>query len=312
MAVIETDAAFQDWMRAGQVAAQALEVGRAECVEGAALVDICATVEDFIRARGFGLAFPCTTSVNSCAAHYTPDHGDPYRLQKGDLVKLDCGAELRGALSDNAISIEVGNENRHTGLIKAARACLDTAISILGPNCNLGDVGSAIELTARDHGFRTIQNLTGHSLEPYNLHAGLTVPNVGMRIKRRPRIGDVIACEPFVTDGSAARVGDSGPGNIYHFQRAAPQRMPSAKRLLGTIQQRHPKLPFAERWVTDVIDEKKLKFNMAQLQKVGVLKHYPALSEASGGMVSQREATLIITEDGCVVSTDAAGPKIIQ
>ncbi len=311
MPVIEDDATFQKWLQAGTVAAQALETGAAACKEGLPIVELVEIVEAQIQQAGLGMAFPCTASLNECAAHYTPDHADDYRLQAGDLVKLECGAELDGALSDNAITIEVGSGGQHTELIKASEACLETAVSILGPNCNLGDVGAAIELTAKEHGFKTIQNLTGHSLERFNLHAGLTVPNVGMKIKRRPRIGDVLACEPFVTDGTAARVGDSGPGNIYHFQRQAPQRLPAAKKLASAIQQRHPKLPFAERWIKDVIDPKKLRFNLSQLQKATVIKHYPALSEMSGGMVSQREATLIITEDGCVVATDPAGPKVV-
>lgn len=312
MAAIEDDATFQKWLRAGQVAAQALDVGKQLATPGRALVDVVTAMEKHVLDAGFGMAFPATASLNSCAAHYTPDHADATVLQDGDLVKLDCGAELDGCLSDNALTVEVGTGQHHTELIKASAACLETAISIIGPNCNLGDVGAAIEMTAADHGFKTIQNLTGHSLEPYNLHAGLTVPNVGMKIKRRPRIGDVLACEPFVTDGQNARVGDSGPGNIYHFQRQMPQRLPTTKRLASAIQQRHPKLPFSERWLTDVIDPKKLKFNLAQLQKVGAIKHYPALSETSGGMVSQTEATLIITEDGCVVSTDPRGPQIIE
>ncbi len=310
VAVIEDDETYQKWLRAGQVAAQALEVGRELCTPGRPVIEVVTAVEEFIREKGFGTAFPCTVSLNNIAAHWTPTHDDTRVLEVGDVAKLDCGAELDGALSDNAISVEVGNTNSHTELIEASRACLQTAIEIIGPNCNLGDVGAAIELTANDLGFKTIQNLTGHSLETYNLHAGLTVPNVGMKIHRRPRIGDVLACEPFVTDGTAGRVIDAGLGNIYHFQRVRPLRLPTAKRLAGGIQKRFPKLPFAERWCTDMIEPNKLGFNLAQLQKGTLIKHYPALGEASGGQVSQTEACLIITEDGCVVSTDPKGTLV--
>jgi len=178
-------------------------------------------------------------------------------------------------------------------------------MAIIGPNVDLGTVGAAIELTARDFGFRTIQNLTGHSLEPWNLHAGLTVPNCTMKVHRRPRIGDVLACEPFVTSGAAGRVENSGPGNIYHFQRSRPLRLPSAKKLLGHVERHHPRLPFAERWLTGALEPQKLGFNLLQLQKETALKHYPALSEASSGLVAQAEATLLITEDGCVATTRA-------
>jgi methionyl aminopeptidase len=308
--VVETRETYDAWMRAGAAAADALQYGRKLCVPGARIVDVVQAVEEHIRKAGFGLAFPCTASVNHVAAHYTPTHDDMTVLKEGDLVKVDCGAELGGALSDNALTVEVGagSDGRHKRLIEASEACLKEAISILGPNVDLGTVGAAIELTARDFGFKAIQNLTGHSLESFNLHAGLTVPNVTMKVNRRPRIGDVLACEPFVTDGVAGRVENSGPGNIYHFQRSRPLRLPSAKTLLAAIEKRHPRLPFAERWLTDALEPHKLGVNLLQLQKEALLKHYPALSEASGGMVAQTEATLIVTEDGCAVTTKPSVP----
>ncbi|MCA1819304.1 MAG: type II methionyl aminopeptidase [Halobacteriales archaeon] len=307
MAVVESAEVYGKWMAAGRVAAEALLYGKTLCVPGARLVEVVDAVEARIRGAGLGLAFPCTLSVNQVAAHFTPTHDDPAALADGDVVKIDCGAEMDGALSDNALTVEVGANGKgiHQRLIECSEACLREAIEIIGPNVDLGTVGAAIELTARDFGFRPIQNLTGHSLETFNLHAGLTVPNVNMKVSRRPRIGDVLACEPFVTNGEAGRVENSGPGNIYHFQRSRPLRLPTMKKLLGEVERKHPKLPFAERWLTKAIEPNKLGFNLQQLQKEALLKHYPALSEASGGMVAQTEATLVVTEDGCVVTTKA-------
>jgi methionyl aminopeptidase len=301
--VVQDPETLGNWLKAGQVAADALLLGKRLAVPGARVVDVAAAVEQNIRDQGLGQAFPCTLSIDACAAHYTPTHDDMTVLKEGQVVKIDCGAELGGALSDNALTVEVGGGDRHKRLIEASEACLKEAISIIGPNVDLGTVGAAIELTAREFGVKPIQNLTGHSLESFNLHAGLTVPNVPMKIARRPRIGDVLACEPFVTDGQAGRVENSGPGNIYHYQRARPLRLPSAKRLLGHIERAHPKLPFAERWLTGALEPHKLGVNLLQLQKEAAIKHYPALSEASGGMVAQTEATLVVTEDGCIVTT---------
>lgn len=305
MAVVQSAESYGQWVTAGKVAAEALQYGKGLCVPGARLVDIVDSVEQRIRDAGLGLAFPCTLAVNEMAAHYTPTHDDDAVLKDGDVVKIDCGAELGGALSDNALTLEVGANGKgiHQRLIECSEACLKEAIAIIGPNVDLGTVGAAIELTAKDFGFKPIQNLTGHSLEPFNLHAGLTVPNVNMKVSRRPRIGDVLACEPFVTNGEAGRVENSGPGNIYHFQRSRPLRLPSMKKLLSDVERKFPKLPFAERWLTGAIEPNKLGFNLQQLQKEALLKHYPALSEASGGIVAQTEATLVVTEDGCVVTT---------
>lgn len=305
MAVVQSAESYGQWVTAGKVAAEALQYGKRLCIPGARLVDIVDSVEQRIRDAGLGLAFPCTLAVNEMAAHYTPTHDDDAVLKDGDVVKIDCGAEVGGALSDNALTVEVGANGKglHQRLIECSEACLKEAIAIIGPNVDLGTVGAAIELTAKDFGFKPIQNLTGHSLEPFNLHAGLTVPNVNMKVSRRPRIGDVLACEPFVTNGEAGRVENSGPGNIYHFQRSRPLRLPSMKKLLSDVERKFPKLPFAERWLTGAIEPNKLGFNLQQLQKEALLKHYPALSEASGGIVAQTEATLVVTEDGCVVTT---------
>lgn len=309
MAVIQTQEDFEEWMAVGKVAARALHEGAALCKPGVPLVDVCEAVEASIANQGMNMAFPCTTSLNECAAHYTPDANDNQEFVAGDVVKLDCGAERNGALSDNAITVEVGGTNKYTDLIETAQLCLDEAVSVLGPNANLGTVGGVIETVAKNHGFKTIQNLTGHSLERYNLHAGLTVPNVEMRIRTRPRIGDVLACEPFVTLGNArARVENSGPGNIYHFEHDRPVRMQTQKQIMTHVKRNHPKLPFAQRWLVPPMDAKKLPFHVSQLQKIGSLKHYPALSEASGAMVAQREHTLIVTEEGVVISTNPDSP----
>lgn len=303
MPVVETQDVLAKWMKAGQVAADALAVGRKLAVPGARVIDVAAAVEQHIRDQGLGQAFPTTLAIDAVAAHVTPTHDDATVLREGQVVKIDCGAELDGALSDNACTVEVGGGGKHARLIEASEACLREAVAIIGPNVDLGTVGAAIELTAKDFGFKPIQNLTGHSLETFNLHAGLTVPNVPMKVNRRPRIGDVLACEPFVTTGQAGRVENSGPGNIYHYQRNRPLRLPTAKKLLQSIERNHPKLPFAQRWLTSAIEPHKLNVNLLQLQKEAAIKHYPALSEASGGIVAQTEATLVITEDGCVVTT---------
>ena len=38
-------------------------------------------------------------------------------FQKGDLVKLDVGVHIKGALGDNALTVEVGNGGEHTDQI---------------------------------------------------------------------------------------------------------------------------------------------------------------------------------------------------
>ena len=43
-----------------------------------------------------GLAFPTGCSINHCAAHYTPNAGDPTVLQYDDVCKIDFGTHING------------------------------------------------------------------------------------------------------------------------------------------------------------------------------------------------------------------------
>jgi methionyl aminopeptidase len=40
-----------------------------------------------------------------------------------------------------------------------------------------------------------------------------------------------------------------------------------------------------------------------QLEKAEIITSFPVLKEVGGGMVSQAEHTLIVTEDGCEITT---------
>lgn len=300
-----TEADYAKWRKAGEISAAAIELGRMIIREGASLFDVAEQIEDFMRQNGAEPAFPTNLSRNEVAAHYTPSTADKaLTFQKGDVVKLDLGAHMEGFIADTAVTLEVGT-TKWTKLIEASRRALEEAIAIMGPNSNLSTVGGVIEEIITGYGYKPIRNLTGHLIERNVLHAGISVPNVNQRITQRPRIGQVFAIEPFATDGEGHVV--SGPtGNIYHFQRDRPQRLPDARRLLQTIGTKYPHMPFAERWLArDVKDRTQSSIQL--LLKSVAIKSYPQLLEGARGMVSQHEHTVLITEDGCEVLTQRAG-----
>lgn len=51
-----------------------------------------------------GLAFPTGCSINHCAAHYTPNAGDPTVLRFDDVCKIDFGTHINGENSNNFLS----------------------------------------------------------------------------------------------------------------------------------------------------------------------------------------------------------------
>lgn len=292
----------EKWRRAGRISALGLKHGEEMLEPGVKVRTVADSVEEKIRELGAEPAFPACLSLNEVAAHYAPPPGDETELKEGDVVKLDCGAHVDGYIGDNAVTVEVGDTGRYDKLLEAARAALTVGVSIIGPNVNLSTVGAAIEETVKEYDYRTISNLTGHSIERWNLHAGMSVPAIANTPVQRPKVGTVLACEPFVTDGSGHVV--NGPnGNIYHYMRNRPVRHPDARRILGHAAKKYPKLPFASRWLEGVVSPNRMNMGLQMLTKHVALKNYAALVEAGRGMVAQYEHTMMVTEDGVEVLT---------
>jgi methionyl aminopeptidase len=43
---------------------------------------------------------------------------------------------------------------------------------------------------------------------------------------------------------------------------------------------------------------------------LGLIRQYPQLIEINGGIITQKEHTVIVTEDGCEVTTYEKGHKV--
>ena len=107
----------------------------------------------------------------------------------------------------------------------------------------------------------------------------------------------VFAIEPFATTGSG-HVGEKTRVEIFSQISARPTRIPSARIILEKIRDRK-NLPFARRW----LGERKLDIALPTLIRSGILHGYPVLSDIPGSLVSQHEHTVVVTEDGCIVTT---------
>ena len=108
------------WKNAGAVARRTLDHISSTMEAGQTWHSVIEAAERYIRRHGGNPAFPCTLSVNDIAAHYTTHHSlnpldgvEKMVLRKGDLVKLDIGVHVKGAIADNAITVEIGNSRNH-------------------------------------------------------------------------------------------------------------------------------------------------------------------------------------------------------
>lgn len=288
----ENEEIFEKYRLAGRI----LSGVRAEAAKmvtvGESLLKVAEFTENMIREKGGEPAFPVNISRNDEAAHSTPSFNDK-AVFGNDMVKLDIGVHIDGYIADTAITVDLSGNPK---LVEAANAAVEEAIKFIHSGVNTSDIGGVIEDTIGSFGFKPISNLTGHGLAQYIQHAPPAIPN-----KRMPggvilETGDIVAIEPFATNG-AGRIRNAGNAEIYHVVSDRPVRHPSARALMHDLEN-YKTLPFAKRWLGERVD-----FALIQLVKAQIIQAYPILKEVQGGLISQAEHTIIVTEDGCEVIT---------
>jgi len=285
---------YSKYREAGRILSAVIAEVRSKVEPDLTLLEIAELVEDGIRARGGEPAFPCNISLDRAAAHYTPAPGDA-RTFGESMAKLDIGVHVDGYIADAAVTVD---HSGHPEMVEAAEAALAAAVDAIRPGAMTGQIGAAIEEAISGYGYKPVSNLTGHGLERYQTHALPTIPNRAAERGVLLKEGDVIAIEPFATNG-LGRISEAPITEIFGFIKSRPVRLPQARAMMKEIEQKYKTLPFARRWLKG----ERVDFSLAQLLKAGIIHRYPVLWEVEGALVSQAEHTVIITEDGCEVTT---------
>ncbi|SVB36937.1 uncharacterized protein METZ01_LOCUS189791, partial [marine metagenome] len=185
-------------------------------------------------------------------------------------------------------------------MIEASREALNAAIEIAAPGVNVGIIGHAVQDIIEGYGYRPIANLTGHGIKRYNLHSGTSIPSVKGAGGPVLRSGDIVAIEPFVTNG-VGRVGGKKNSNIYRLKQVRKIKDEKAAELMMEIQERYHGLPFAERWLHSIQDN--ATKSLQKLMRAGAVSYYPRYDELGKGIVTQSEHTVMITSSGVEVLT---------
>ncbi|MFA5313643.1 MAG: type II methionyl aminopeptidase [Methanomassiliicoccales archaeon] len=285
--------------KAGAIAGEARELGISMVDEGVKLVDVANEIEALIIKRGAIPAFPTNICINQIAAHFTPNNNDTGVFHVGDVVKVDCGAHVDGYIGDTAKTVEVRTKNWQ-GLIEASSRALRMAIDMIGEGTPVGTIGATVKGSIVESGYRPVSNLNGHEVKRYNLHAGLSIPNIDDGSKDRIRSDMTIAIEPFATNGHGY-VGNSKPGNIYRFIRDRPVRDERAAKFFENIKTEFKSLPFCERWC-DKFDPQ-ANHQLKVLLRHGVISSYAILTEIEDAVVSQTEHTVIVLNGRSEITT---------
>ncbi|MGW1088926.1 type I methionyl aminopeptidase [Streptomyces sp. NPDC002596] len=213
MVEIKTDASLDAMREAGRVVARALAAVREAAGVGVSLQELDEAARSVLAEAGAAspflgyrpsfapVAFPAVicTSVNDAVSHGIPTG---YRLRDGDLVSIDCGAQLDGWTGDAAITFTVGTPRPgDLDLIEATQQALDAGIAAAQVGSRIGDISHAVDTVARKAGCGMPADFGGHGIGR-RMHEDPHVPNRGRPGRGFPlRHGLVLAIEPMLMAG---------------------------------------------------------------------------------------------------------------
>ncbi|ATD53959.1 type I methionyl aminopeptidase [Clostridium chauvoei] len=198
-----------DLMRAaGRIVAETLLLIEEKVRPGITTAELDKIAEEFITKHGarpsfkglYGFPASLCISVNEQVVHGIPGG---YVLKDGDIISVDCGAELNGFHGDAARTFAVGNISEEAKkLIKVTEESFFKGIEYAKVNNRLTDISHEIQNYVEANGFHVVRDFVGHGIGRV-VHEDPEVPNFG-RPGRGPKLvaGMTLAIEPMVNVGT--------------------------------------------------------------------------------------------------------------
>ncbi len=286
------------YLEAGRIWKNAIKLTQKKAKEGKLFLDLAEDIESLIIEEGAEVGFPTNLSINEEAAHFTPDWKDSSTLKESDLLKIDIGVSVDGYICDGAISINL--DNTHSKMIEANEKALENAISVVGFDKPISNIGKEIESTIKKAEFNPVYNLGGHGLERFSVHAEPSLSNHS-RGSDSPLEEGAIAIEPFASTGEGF-VSESSKVEIFALTEKKPVRGINARKILA-FAEKFNGLPFAERWIRKEtkLNDFQATFGLRELMKNDAIETFPGLKEEKGTFVSQVEKSMLVLEDKVII-----------
>lgn len=288
-------------IKAGQIAGKALNYACKTIKIGMPARELLDKVEEKIYSLDGELGFPAQLSINETAAHFCPKNEDDTSFKEGDMVKIDVGAEVEGFIGDNARTVYFGKDPEMLKLVESSKKALENAIKLVKIGTPVNSIGAEIEKTISSFGFNPIRNLSGHGLGIYSPHDDPSIPNYDNKDTTVLEDGDMIAIEPFATNGTGL-VKNHGEATLFSKISNKNSRNPFAREVLKEINKFNG-IPFSFAQISKMIGSvNKTRIGIQDLKQLGILHEYPPLNETSSGMVSQHEHSFLVGEKTIVTT----------
>lgn len=208
MIIIKNNKEIELMKKAGRIVAETLLLVGEKVKPGITTAELDSIAEEFITKHGakpsfkglYGFPASLCISVNEQVVHGIPGG---YVLKEGDIVSVDCGAEIDGFHGDAARTFAVGTiSDEAKKLIQVTEESFFRGIEFARVGNNLTDISHEIQSYVEASGFSVVRDFVGHGIGK-NVHEDPEVPNFG-RPGRGPKLvaGMTLAIEPMVNIGT--------------------------------------------------------------------------------------------------------------
>lgn len=220
-------------------------------------------------------------------------------------MKIDFGTHVKGILTDCAFTVAFNPI--YDDLLMAAKQATEAGIKASGIGARLGEIGEAIEevmtsfeitIGNKVYPVKCCENLCGHSIGRYNIHAGKSVPIVKREDNTKMEEGEQFAIETFGTTGAGYVLEDDSDVSHYMMKFKFGSKKPKiqnamANKLYDVILEHFGTLAFCRKWLEPLFPKHMGPLKM--LVDGGILGSYPPLTDPEKNCyTAQFEHTILL------------------
>jgi methionyl aminopeptidase len=207
MIICKSETELKLMRKAGRIVAETHRLLAKSIQPGITTKELDQIAEDYIHSQGAvpsfkgynGFPASICASVNDELVHGIPGQR---KLNEGDIISIDIGAQYQGYHGDSAWTYPVGKvSDTALKLLEVTERSLYAGLELARPDVRLFTLSHAIQKCIEDEGFSVVREYVGHGIGA-DLHEEPQIPNYG-HPERGPRLrqGMVLAIEPMVNVG---------------------------------------------------------------------------------------------------------------
>jgi methionyl aminopeptidase len=207
MIICKSETELKLMRKAGRIVAETHRLLAKAIQPGITTKELDQIAEDYIHSQGAvpsfkgynGFPASICASVNDELVHGIPGQR---KLNEGDIISIDIGAQYQGYHGDSAWTYPVGKvSDTALKLLEVTERSLYAGLELAKPDVRLFTLSHAIQKCIEDEGFSVVREYVGHGIGA-DLHEEPQIPNYGLP-ERGPRLrqGMVLAIEPMVNVG---------------------------------------------------------------------------------------------------------------